>query len=216
VDGPGAVRTPGLHDALRRARDAESRGRDPEPDRRRPLDPERRHGRPARRDARPGATRHRARGPAERAGDGVRRVPGSLDAERRRRRPLLRHRTEPERREEPDDAAPPDRRRVGVRLMPFTRPTLPDLRDRIRPDFAARLPGAAALLRQSNLRVIADVLAELSNAQFDYESWLSLQLFPDTCETVFLDRWASIWGVEREDATAAGGTITATGTAGAV
>jgi uncharacterized phage protein gp47/JayE len=100
--------------------------------------------------------------------------------------------------------------------MPFVRPTLAELRDTIRQDFAARLPGADALLRQSNLRVVADVLAELSNAQFDYESWLADQLFPDTCESVFLDRWAAIWGVERESATAAVGKLTVSGTAGAV
>jgi len=100
--------------------------------------------------------------------------------------------------------------------MPFTRPTLAELRDRIRQDFAARLPGADALLRQSNLRVIADVLAELSNAQFDYESWLADQLFPDSCESVFLDRWAAIWGVDREQPTTAIGTLTVSGTPGAV
>jgi uncharacterized phage protein gp47/JayE len=100
--------------------------------------------------------------------------------------------------------------------VPFTRPTLAELRDTIRQDFAARLPGADAVLRQSNLRVIADVLAELSNAQFDYESWLALQLFPDTCETVFLDRWASIWGVDRLPPSAAFGPVTVTGNPGAV
>ena len=100
--------------------------------------------------------------------------------------------------------------------MPFTRPTLAELREWIREDFAARLPGADALLRESNLRVIADVLAELSVAQFDYETWLSDQLFPDTCETVFLDRWASIWGVQREPAATAIGTLTVSGTAGSV
>jgi uncharacterized phage protein gp47/JayE len=100
--------------------------------------------------------------------------------------------------------------------VPFTRPTLPELRDRIRQDFAARLPGADALLRQSNLRVVADILAELSTAQFDYETWLSAQFFPDTCETVYLDRWASIWGVPREQPTAAAGAVNVTGNPGAV
>lgn len=100
--------------------------------------------------------------------------------------------------------------------MPFVRPTLAELRDRIRQDFSARLPGANALLRESNLRVVADVMAELSNAQFDYEDWLALQLFPDTAETIYLDRWASIWGVPREPASTARGTITVTGSANAV
>src|SRR5215813_4140001 len=99
--------------------------------------------------------------------------------------------------------------------MPFVRPILPELRDRIRQDFAARLPGADAVLRESNLRVVADVLAELSAAQFDYETWLSQQFFVDTCETVYLDRMASIWGVAREQPTTAAGAIAVTGTPGA-
>jgi uncharacterized phage protein gp47/JayE len=100
--------------------------------------------------------------------------------------------------------------------MPFDRPTLPELRDRIRRDFNARLPGADALLRQSNLRVIADVLAGLSTLHYGYQEWLSRQLFPDTAEAVFLERWASIWGLTRRPATAAIGSIAVTGTAGAV
>src|SRR5262249_40536618 len=100
--------------------------------------------------------------------------------------------------------------------MPFVRPILPELRNRIRQDFAARLPGADALLRESNLRVVADVLAELSNAQFDYEDWLALQLFPDTAEAIYLERLASIWGVPREPATEATGALAVTGAANAV
>jgi uncharacterized phage protein gp47/JayE len=100
--------------------------------------------------------------------------------------------------------------------MPFDRPTLAELRDRIRRDFNARLPGADALLRQSNLSVIADVLAGLSTLHYGYQIWLSQQLFPDTAETVFLERWASIWGLTRREATAAAGAIAVTGTAGAV
>jgi uncharacterized phage protein gp47/JayE len=100
--------------------------------------------------------------------------------------------------------------------MPFDRPTLPELRDRIRRDFNARLPGADALLRQSNLRVIADVFAALSTLHYGYQEWLSHQLFPDTAETVFLERWASIWGLTRLPATAAVGALAVRGTAGAV
>jgi uncharacterized phage protein gp47/JayE len=100
--------------------------------------------------------------------------------------------------------------------MPFDRPTLAALRDRIRRDFNARLPGADALLRQSNLSVIADVFAGLSYLHYGYQVWLAQQLFPDTAETVFLERWASIWGITRRPATAALGAIAVTGTPGAV
>ena len=99
--------------------------------------------------------------------------------------------------------------------MPFDRPTLPELRDRIRRDFNARLPGADAIMRESNLRVIADVLAGLSTLHYGYQEWLSKQLFPDTAESVFLERWASIWGITRRPATASIGAIAVRGTPGA-
>jgi len=100
--------------------------------------------------------------------------------------------------------------------MPFARPTLAELRSRIRADFNARLPGADALLRQSNLSVIADVFAGLSTLHYGYQEWLARQLFPDTAETAFLERWASIWGLARRPATAAIGAVDVRGAAGAV
>ena len=100
--------------------------------------------------------------------------------------------------------------------MPFDRPTLPELRDRIRRDFNARLPGADAFLRQSNLSVIADVLAGLSTLHYGYQVWLSRQLFPDTAEGPFLERWASIWGIARRPVTQAFGALAVRGVGGAV
>jgi uncharacterized phage protein gp47/JayE len=100
--------------------------------------------------------------------------------------------------------------------MPFQYPTLAELRDRIRRDFNARIPGADALLRVSNLRVVADVFAGLVTRHYQYQVWLSRQLFPDTAEQPFLDRWAAIWGVTRREAVAAVGSVAVTGAAGAV
>jgi uncharacterized phage protein gp47/JayE len=99
--------------------------------------------------------------------------------------------------------------------MPFDRPTLPELRDRIRRDFNARLPGADALLRQSNLRVIADVIAGLSHLHHGFQAWLVDQLFPDTAEGPFLERWGAIWGVYRLPPTAALGSVAVRGVPGA-
>jgi uncharacterized phage protein gp47/JayE len=99
--------------------------------------------------------------------------------------------------------------------MPFDRPTLAEVRDQIRRDFNARLPGADALLRQSNLSVVADVVAGISYLHFGYQVWLSDQLFVDTCETAFLERWASIWGLTRKPAVAALGGVAVTGSPGA-
>src|SRR4029453_11086098 len=100
--------------------------------------------------------------------------------------------------------------------MPFDRPTLAELRDRTRRDFNARLPGADALLRQSNLSVIADVLAGLSTLHYGYQVWLSQQLFPHRAEAAFREPWASVWGVPRRPAAAAFGALAVQGSAGAV
>src|SRR4029453_13693519 len=101
--------------------------------------------------------------------------------------------------------------------MPFDRPTLAELRDRTKRDFNARLPGADALLRQSNLSVIADVLAGLSTLHYGYQVWLSKQLFPDTAETAFFERGAAwFWAPPRRPATAAFGALDVRGTVGAV
>ena len=100
--------------------------------------------------------------------------------------------------------------------MPFDRPTLAELRDQIRRDFNARLPGADALLAQSNLSVIGDVWAGVSVLHYGYQSWLALQLMPDTAETAALERWASIYGLTRKPAVPAIGAVDVTGNPGAI
>lgn len=46
--------------------------------------------------------------------------------------------------------------------MPFSRPTLTQLRNQVAQQLNAELPGADALLRFSNLRVIGDIEAALA------------------------------------------------------
>lgn len=89
--------------------------------------------------------------------------------------------------------------------MPFARPTLDDLRLRIRQDVMNRLPGTDAMLRWSNLRVLSDVEAGIAHMLYGRLVWSFDQMFPDTAEGPFLDRWASIWGVPRRQATRAFG-----------
>ena len=47
--------------------------------------------------------------------------------------------------------------------MPFSRPTLTALRNQTAQDLNANLPGADALLRFSNLRVLGDIQAALAH-----------------------------------------------------
>ncbi|TJZ78797.1 baseplate J/gp47 family protein [Chitiniphilus eburneus] len=101
--------------------------------------------------------------------------------------------------------------------MSLNRPTLPELVEAQLTEFEARLPGADTRLRHSNLNVLGRVQAGGLHQMYGYLSWLSLQVFPDTCETEFLDRWASIWLAEgRKPAALAQGSIRLTGAPGTI
>ncbi len=98
--------------------------------------------------------------------------------------------------------------------MPFARPTLPILRDRIIADIEARLPGAQARLAFSNLGVLALVEAGAVHGLYGFLDYLSKQLFIQTSEAEFLEMQAAQWKLTRVPAAAASGPITLTGTNG--
>ncbi|MCE8027552.1 baseplate J/gp47 family protein [Halomonas daqingensis] len=99
--------------------------------------------------------------------------------------------------------------------MPWQSPTLNQLADMIRADMRGRLPDAKPALRRALLRVVADVDAGAVHGLYGYLAWLAKQLIIDTAEAEWLERWASIWGIRRQAATAASGEILLTGTSGA-
>lgn len=100
--------------------------------------------------------------------------------------------------------------------MPFTRPTLQALTDRITADINARIPGADARVRRSVLGVLARAHAAAAHGLYGYLDWLAQQIMPDTAELEHLDRWAGIWGVARRAAAAATGAVTFSGNEGAI
>lgn len=99
--------------------------------------------------------------------------------------------------------------------MPFTRPTLAELREDAFRSFEAEMPDVA-LLRQSNVGVVAAVLAGAMHLQYGYLDWIARQVMADTAETAFLERWAVMFGLSRKPATFAGGQIVVTGVTGTV
>jgi uncharacterized phage protein gp47/JayE len=99
--------------------------------------------------------------------------------------------------------------------MPFDRPTLGELRQRIGDDLVNKLPGADTRLRVNNLRAFSEVEAGATHLLYGRLDWSFQQLFPDTAEAEFLDRWASIWGVQRIPASPASGNATWTAQPGA-
>ena len=100
--------------------------------------------------------------------------------------------------------------------MPFQRPTLTDLQTQIAADIESRLPGADSQLRRSFLGVLSRAFTGSLHGLYGYLDFTSKQVFPDTAESEFLDRWAGIWGVTRKPAWPTSGTVTFTGTNGSV
>lgn len=99
--------------------------------------------------------------------------------------------------------------------MSWQRPSLSRIRERVRADFKARIPGGDALLRHSNLRVAADIHAGLSHEHHGFQAWLARQVIPDTAEGRWLERWAFVvFGLQRTAASRAEGQVVFEGTDG--
>lgn len=90
--------------------------------------------------------------------------------------------------------------------MPYSRPTLTELRSQSSADLAASLPGADPLLRFSNLRVLVTILAGMINLVFGYLDWISRMAVPFTAADEFLYAWGALKGVYPKAATTAGDT----------
>lgn len=100
--------------------------------------------------------------------------------------------------------------------MPFNRPTLSQLLDRVRGDFDARLPGSDSRLRRSVLDVLARMHSGAINGLYGFLDWISRQILPDTSEAAFLERQAAIWAIRRKAATPARGETAFAGVNGSV
>lgn len=101
--------------------------------------------------------------------------------------------------------------------MPFTRPTLTEVIDRVIADIGSRVTGVdGAVLRRSLLGIIGRAEAGSVHLLYGYIDWVARQVIPDTAEAEYLERWAAIWGINRKTATFASGPVTFTGTNGSL
>lgn len=96
--------------------------------------------------------------------------------------------------------------------MAFDRPTLRELITQMTTD--AEREAGAKQLRQSNLRVLPKVFAYACHALYGFITWILKQLFADTAEAQYLERQASIQGINRRAASKATGTLTVSYTEG--
>ena len=97
----------------------------------------------------------------------------------------------------------------------FNRPALPELIQRVRNDVLSRL-ATDDVLRRTDAEVYARVMGGVAHGLYGFIEWLSKQVIYDTAEAEYLERWCSIWGINRKVAAPAIGTVTFTVQAGSL
>jgi uncharacterized phage protein gp47/JayE len=100
--------------------------------------------------------------------------------------------------------------------MPFSRPTLTDLRNQVATDINAETGGIDALLRFSNLGILGAVQAALASGHYGYLDWIARQIVPFTATDEYLEGWAALKGVTRKAATPGSGQVVFTAVTGSI
>lgn len=100
--------------------------------------------------------------------------------------------------------------------MPFERPSIPTIIERVTADLESRGFGADTRVRRSVLYVLARVIAGVAHGLYGFIAWASRQFLADTADEDNLIRIAGLYGIIRTAATGAVGNVTFTGTNGVV
>lgn len=96
--------------------------------------------------------------------------------------------------------------------MPFVRPTLQEINNRIQTGIESRLFGKTALLKRAVLRILSRVFAGVIHTCYGYLQSLIDQFFVTTATGSFLERLGKMWGISRKAASFATGEAVFTGT----
>lgn len=99
--------------------------------------------------------------------------------------------------------------------MPFNRPSLTDITNRVQAGVESRLSDEQ--MRRSDAAVYAREISGASHELYGYLDFIAAQIIYDTAESEFLDRWATLWlSHPRKLAANAAGNVLASGANGAV
>ncbi len=90
--------------------------------------------------------------------------------------------------------------------MPYSRPSLTELRAQIAADIDAARPGLEARFRYSNIGIVGDVQAGGTHGLYGYLDWIARQSVPFTATDEYLEGWAALAKLTRKAATRASGT----------
>lgn len=98
--------------------------------------------------------------------------------------------------------------------MPFSRPTLSDLRKQVMADINASASGANAFLRKAVLRVMAIAQAGLAHLHFGYLDYIAKQGVPWTATGENLAAWGAMKGIYQKNSVATRLAVEFSGTPG--
>lgn len=99
--------------------------------------------------------------------------------------------------------------------MAIALPGFEDVRDALLRDVRAQLVDADVSV-DSDWYVRAAAVASAITGLYQHQAWIARQILPDTADTEYLERWASLFGLQRLPASSATGTLRITGLAGSV
>ena len=99
--------------------------------------------------------------------------------------------------------------------MAFTPPDYAAIREKLLRDIANLAP-ESRIEDDSDWLIRASATASAVEGLYEHQSWIVRQIFPDTADSDILEQHAKVRGLSRKSATAASGTVTATGSAGTV
>lgn len=100
--------------------------------------------------------------------------------------------------------------------MPFSRPSLTQIINRIESDFVSRISRVTALLRRSVIKVLSRVYGGATHLLYGFLDFQAKQLFATTADSSGLDLHGNEFALPRNTAVKATGGGTATGTNGKV
>jgi len=100
--------------------------------------------------------------------------------------------------------------------MPFKKPSLQEIHDRILTDMARELNDGKPIPDKSHYKIWAAIQAAQSYGLYQYLEWISKQAMIDTCDSETRERIASQKGIFRKDKSQARGQIKITGNDGMI
>lgn len=98
--------------------------------------------------------------------------------------------------------------------MPYERPSLQTIIDRIIADFNSRVDNSQTFLRRSVFRIMGAVYGAACHLLYGFINWVKDQLFISSADAEFLDRHGAEYGIYKSAGAKATGNLNMTGTAG--